>query len=126
VHDARVLVIVSGLPAAGKSHLADSLGRELGLSVLSVDPIEAAIRRCGIPPSFETGLAAYEVAAVLARHQLELGLSVIVDAVSSLEVARDDVLRRREEWEPWPEERLLLDSLCDHSENLAAAVAYVS
>jgi predicted kinase len=170
--DARVLVIVSGLPAAGKSQLADSLGRELGLPVLSVDPIEAAIWRCGIPPSFETGVAAYEVAAVLARHQLELGLSVIVDAVSSLEVARqmwrdaaaatsspirvievvcsdeavhrdrlagrvrdiqgfpepiwDDVLRRREEWEPWREERLLVDSLSEHSENVASVREYLS
>jgi predicted kinase len=57
--------------------------------VLSLDPVEAAIWRCGITPSFETGIAAYEVAAVLAEHQLSLGLTAIVDSVSSVEVARD-------------------------------------
>lgn len=84
-----VLVVMSGLPGTGKSSIANALGRELGAPVLSVDPIEAAIWRSGVPPSFETGLAAYEVAAVLAQHQLSLGLTVITDSVSSLEVARD-------------------------------------
>ena len=83
------LVVISGLPGAGKSAVADALGQDLGAAVLSVDPIEAAIWRCGIPPSFETGVAAYEVAAVLAQHQLNLGLTVIADSVSSLEVARE-------------------------------------
>jgi predicted kinase len=85
----RVLVVMSGLPGTGKSAIADALGHELGAPVLSVDPIEAAIWRCGIAPSFETGVAAYEVAAVLAEHQLSLGLTAIVDSVSSVEVARD-------------------------------------
>jgi len=84
-----VLVVMSGLPGAGKSAIADAVGREIGAPVLSVDPVEAAIWRCGIPPSFETGVAAYEVAAVLAEHQLALGLKVITDSVSSLEVARN-------------------------------------
>ena len=64
----RMLVVMSGLPGTGKSAIADALCRELGAPVLSVDPIEAAIWRCGIAPSFETGVAAYEVAAVLAEH----------------------------------------------------------
>jgi predicted kinase len=85
----RMLVVMSGLPGTGKSAIADALGHELGAPVLSVDPIEAAIWRCGIPASFETGVAAYEVAAVLAEHQLSLGLTAIVDSVSSVEVARD-------------------------------------
>lgn len=83
-----VLVVMSGLPGAGKSAIADAVGRALGAPVLSVDPIEAAIWRCGIPPSFETGVTAYDVAAVLAEHQLGMGLTVITDSVSSLEVAR--------------------------------------
>jgi predicted kinase len=85
----RVLVVLSGLPGSGKSAIADELGRRLRAPVLSVDPIEAAIWRSGIAPSFETGVAAYEVGAVLAEHELRLGLPVIVDAVNSLEVARE-------------------------------------
>jgi predicted kinase len=84
-----MLVVISGLPGVGKSAVADALGQDLGVPVLSVDPIEAAIWRCGIPPSFETGVAAYEVAATLAEHQLHLGLTVISDSVSLLEVARE-------------------------------------
>lgn len=83
-----VLVAMSGLPGSGKSAIANELARELAAPVLAVDPIEAAIWRCGIPPSFETGVAAYEVAAALAEQQLALGLTVITDSVSSLEVAR--------------------------------------
>lgn len=48
-----MLIVVSGLPGAGKSVLADALGPRLGAAVLSVDPIEAAIWRWGISPSFD-------------------------------------------------------------------------
>lgn len=82
-----VLVVVAGLPGTGKSTLADTIGQHLPAPVFSVDPIEAAIWRSGVAPSFETGLAAYEVAATLAEHQLHLGMSAVVDAVSSIEVA---------------------------------------
>ncbi|MCU1353298.1 MAG: hypothetical protein JWM05_2507 [Acidimicrobiales bacterium] len=166
-----MLVVVSGLPGVGKSTLADALGRELGAPVLSVDPIEASIWRSGIPPSFETGLAAYEVAATLAAHQLRLGMTAVADAVSSLEVARamwrraadragvamrvievtcsdpvahrhrlerrtrdiegfpepgwDTVERGRAEFEPWTEDRLVIDTMATPETNLAAALAYL-
>lgn len=166
-----VLVVLSGLPGAGKSAIADSVGRELRVPVLSVDPIEAAIWRCGIPPSFETGIAAYEVAAVLAEHQLGLGLTVITDSVSSPEVARDmwrqaaaragsrlaiievicsdknvhrqrmasrqrdihgfhepswdDVQTRRAEWEPWGDDRLVVDTMRSINENVTDALDYL-
>ncbi len=166
-----VLVVVSGLPGAGKSSLADALGEKLGAAVLSVDPIEAAMWRCGIPPSFETGVAAYEVVAILAEHQLRLGLAVITDSVSSLEVARnmwrraasracspmravevicsdddvhrqrlggrergiegfpepswDDVLRRRDEWEPWADDHVVVDSIRGLDENVAEALDFL-
>jgi predicted kinase len=169
-HDEAMLVVVSGLPVVGKSELADALGQRLRAAVLSVDPIEAAMWRCGIAPSFETGVAAYEVVAVLAEHQLGLGLTVIADAVSSLEVARhmwrgaasrtgavmrvvevicsdeeahrervarrardidgfpepswEDVVRRRDEWEPWSEERFVVDSVREFEENVAGALEF--
>src|SRR5262245_41682635 len=84
-----MLVMFSGLPGVGKSAVADALGRELAAPVVSVDPIETAILRSGIPMSFETGLAAYTVGATIAEHQLGLGLTVIADAANYLEVGRD-------------------------------------
>lgn len=84
-----MLVVVSGLPGTGKSTVADAIGRARGVPVFSVDPIEAAIWRSGVPASRETGIAAYEVAAALAEHQLRLGGSAIIDAVSAIEIARD-------------------------------------
>lgn len=59
VHHACVLlVVVSGLPGTGKSTIADAVGRALSMPVFSVDPIEAAIWRSGVPASHETGVAA--------------------------------------------------------------------
>jgi predicted kinase len=84
-----VLVVVSGLPGTGKSTLADRLGRELGAPVVSVDPLESALLRAGLEPSFETGLAAYLAAEVAADAVLAAGHDVIVDAVSGVEPARD-------------------------------------
>jgi predicted kinase len=89
VDHAGVLIVVCGLPGTGKSTVADALGETLGVPVFSVDPIEAAIWRAGVPASHETGVAAYEVAATLAAHQLALGLTAIVDAVSEIEIARN-------------------------------------
>ncbi|MFO0551586.1 MAG: AAA family ATPase [Polyangiaceae bacterium] len=83
------LIVLSGLPGTGKSELANHLSRALGAPVFSVDPIESAIVRAGISRSFETGLAAYLVVEALARSELLLGRSVIVDAVNSVEAARD-------------------------------------
>ncbi len=78
-----MLTVLRGLPGSGKSAVADALAPRLNAPVLSVDPIEAAIWRAGIEPSFETGVAAYEVAAAVAQEQLRLGHDVVVDAVNA-------------------------------------------
>jgi predicted kinase len=85
---APVLIVVSGLPGSGKSTLADGIGAARRAAVLSVDPIESAILRAGVAPSFETGLAAYLVAEACAEAALAAGLDAVVDAVSSVETAR--------------------------------------
>jgi predicted kinase len=84
-----VLIVLSGLPGTGKSAIADGVGRTLGLPVLSVDPIESAILRSGVERSFETGLAAYVVAEALADRYLSDGLHTVIDAVNSIDEARD-------------------------------------
>jgi predicted kinase len=166
-----VLIVVCGLPGCGKSTVADGVGAALSVPVFSVDPIEAAMWRAGVEPGYETGVAAYEVAATLAGHQLAIGLTAIVDAVSHLEIARgmwretagrvgtpmrvievvcpdesvhrhrlesrrrdiegfseptwESVQKRRAEYEPWHEERLVLDSEQEVPDNLSRALDYL-
>jgi predicted kinase len=83
------IIVVSGLPGSGKSTVAEGIAERLALPIFSVDPIESSIIKSGIMRSFETGLAAYLVAETLASEQLNLGLSVIIDAVNSVKEARD-------------------------------------
>ena len=79
---------MAGLPGSGKSTVAGELARALRCTLLSVDPIEAALWRSGIDRAQPTGLAAYVVAEDLAREQLLVGNDVLVDAVNDVEEAR--------------------------------------
>jgi predicted kinase len=83
------VIVVSGLPGSGKSTVAEGIAERLAFPIFSVDPIESSIIKSGIGRSFETGLAAYLVVETLASEQLNLGLSVIIDAVNSVKEARD-------------------------------------
>jgi predicted kinase len=82
------LVVMAGLPGAGKSTIAEIVGARLGATVVSVDPIESAILRAGIDAGEPTGLAAYLVAEEIAEKELTSGRTVIVDAVNAAEAAR--------------------------------------
>ncbi len=84
-----LLVVTAGLPATGKSTIAEVVGNRLGMPVLSVDPIEAAILSAGIDSEQPTGLAAYLVAEAMAESVLSGGRGVVIDAVNAVEPARD-------------------------------------
>jgi predicted kinase len=86
---APLLVVTAGLPATGKSTIAEVVGNRLGLTVLSVDPIEAAILSAGIDSEQPTGLAAYLVAETMAEGVLTGGRGVVIDAVNAVEPARE-------------------------------------
>jgi predicted kinase len=81
------LVILAGLPGSGKSTLAEGLSRHFSLPLFSVDPIEAAMWRSGLPRD-QTGIAAYGIAQALAEEHLRLGQSVVIDAVNPVEAPR--------------------------------------
>ncbi|MFF4402272.1 AAA family ATPase [Streptomyces sp. NPDC001480] len=83
-----MLIVMAGLPAAGKSSVAERLGRALPAAVVPVDPIEAAMWSAGVDRGQPTGLAAYLVAEAVADGVLALGQSVIIDAVNAVEAAR--------------------------------------
>lgn len=82
------LIVLAGLPGAGKSRLADDLGRARSWPVLSVDPVEAGILQVGFDRDDRTGLAAYLVVEAVAEHLLGLGQTVIIDAVNDVPEAR--------------------------------------
>ncbi len=84
-----LLVVMAGLPATGKSTIAEVIGNRLGLPVLSVDPVEAAILSAGIDSEQPTGLAAYLVAEAMAEGVLASGRGVVIDAVNAVEPARE-------------------------------------
>ena len=81
------LIVLAGLPGSGKSTVAEGLSRHFSLPLFSIDPIEAAMWRGGLPRD-QTGIAAYVVAQTLAGEHLRLGQSVVIDAVNPVEAPR--------------------------------------
>lgn len=79
-----MLIEFCGLPGTGKTTLSRLVAAETGAILLRIDAIEAALQRHGLVP----GPAGYAVAHDLADAHLRRGFTVIVDAVSPVEVAR--------------------------------------
>ncbi len=163
------LVVISGLPGVGKSTISEALASKLHCAILSVDPIEAAMRWAGLATE-STGIAAYDAAATLAAEQLKLGNPVIVDAVNPIEPPRamwrnlvkkydtklilievicsdeaihktriekrvrgiegmpeitwERVQERKAEYQPWQQDRLVLDSIKDEAKLIQEALIY--
>jgi predicted kinase len=87
------LIVMTGLPATGKSKIAEALGRELTIPVFALDWLRGVLRRHEIEPEKE-GYAAYDMLLSLARRQLMLGQSAILDSVltpASVRVAIRDM-----------------------------------
>jgi predicted kinase len=83
-----VLIVVSGLPATGKSTVASGLVRRTGFAYLRVDRIEQAIVGSGEARA-PLGPVGYLVAYDVAAEQLRHGVSVVAECVNPLGVTRD-------------------------------------
>ena len=86
------LIVFSGLPGAGKSVLAEAVGRELGIPVFAKDWLEATLLRSRLVPAEtekQLGSVGYDLLTVLAERQLSLNQSVILDSVASTESIRN-------------------------------------
>ena len=93
-----MLIVLSGLPATGKTALASAVASELGAVLLSVDPVDAALAAAGVREMGTNGLAAYAVVGALAEQNLALGATVVADAVNAVGEAKTfwiDLARRR-------------------------------
>lgn len=86
------LIVFSGLPGTGKSSVAKEVGRHLNTPVFAKDWLEATLKRGELRPKDENspnlGYVGYELLSTLAERQLQLGQSVILDSVASVEPIR--------------------------------------
>ena len=83
-----MLIVLSGLPGAGKSAIAQILCRELGATYVRIDTIEQSLRSA-LQPNGDVGASGYLVAYDIARSNLALGNAVVADAVNPLNQVRE-------------------------------------
>jgi len=83
-----MLIILSGLPGAGKTSIARELARQIGAVHLRIDSIEQVLVDSGAVdlPLNDVG---YSVAYAVAEDNLRIGRIVIADSVNPIPVTRD-------------------------------------
>ena len=82
-------VIVSGLPGSGKSAVAEGLGVSLMAPVFAKDWLEASLLESAVVTRGQLGMVGYSLLTTLARRQLELGQTAILDGVAGLTPIRE-------------------------------------
>lgn len=80
-----MLIVFAGLPGVGKSTIALAVARQQLASYVRVDTIEQAIRSAS---ELDVGTAGYEVGYAVAEANLQIGRTVIADAVNPVESSR--------------------------------------
>lgn len=88
------LIVFAGLPGTGKSSLARALARDLRAVYLDKDTIKDCAMRLAAEMNLEhgprlAGALSYELLVDLARDNLTLGLSVVVDSPAAYQFFRD-------------------------------------
>ncbi|MBL8555628.1 MAG: AAA family ATPase [Phenylobacterium sp.] len=82
------LIVMSGLPGAGKSTIARALAAETGAVWLRIDSLEQAMRGSGVMPD-DMADAGYRAACAVAADNLRLGRDVVGDSVNPWMLTRD-------------------------------------
>ena len=106
------MIVFSGLPGTGKSSLAESIGRQLGIPVFAKDWLEASLILSGLGSKDDLkqlGFAGYELLTVLAERQFMLNQSVILDSVASTQNSR---IKWQQLAEQYGVERLVIECIC--------------
>jgi len=81
------LVVVSGLPAVGKTTIASRLARQIRAAHVRIDTIEQAVVEA-TPLVEPLGPVGYLIGYAVATDQLRNHVSVVADSVNPLEVTR--------------------------------------
>ncbi len=106
------LIAFSGLPGAGKSSLAEAVGRQLQIPVFAKDWLESTLVGAGLVSDNrdkQLGFSGYELLNVLAERQLKLGQSVILDSVAPTLTIRDRWISLAREYQA---EWLVIECVC--------------
>jgi predicted kinase len=85
------MILFAGLPGTGKSTLAESVGRQIGIPVFAKDWLEGSLLQSSLKAMMDDkrlGFAGYELLTVLAERQFMLNQSVILDSVTSTQAIR--------------------------------------
>lgn len=91
---APTLVVISGLPATGKTTVSRQAAGKLGAAHIRIDTIEQAIKDSttnadgGLNQAVTWGLG-YEIAYAVARDLLDQGTDVVADCVNPMRITRD-------------------------------------
>jgi predicted kinase len=83
-----MLIIIGGLPGAGKTTIARELARQIGAVYVRIDSIEQAIRESGAL-SQPVNDAGYRIGYAVAEENLRIGRTVIADSVNPIALTRD-------------------------------------
>jgi len=73
-----MLLLIAGPPGVGKTTLAFAVGRELGWTVLDKDTLKSCLLELAAPEAI-AGPASYELLLEIARDNLSIGQSIILD-----------------------------------------------
>lgn len=106
------LIVFSGLPGTGKSTLAEAVGQQLLIPVFAKDWLEASLLQSELAPSGQNkslGYASYELLTLLAKRQLMLGQSVILDSVAATRSIRSEWRRLAKRYQA---ERRVIECVC--------------
>jgi predicted kinase len=82
-----MLIILAGLPGAGKTTIAKQLARQISAVYLRIDTIEQALRDSAT--ALEVNEEGYRIAYAVAEDNLRLGQTVIADSVNPVCLTRD-------------------------------------
>ncbi len=82
-----MLVVFAGLPATGKTTVAQLVARQCSATYLRIDAIEQAIRSANVLAG-DIGPAGYAVAYALAEANLRFGRTVVADCMNPVAATR--------------------------------------